>query len=418
MIRGRQYKEGEKNFRRKNLRGLSFKGENLSGADFSGADIRGTNFRGANLTGAKFCGAKGGLQKRWVVVLLIVVFILAGISGFFSAFTGYLISLIFDNSSLEFQVLGWATLIVAIFFWIVVISRGIIAAFGAFAITVAFAGAFAVAFAGAIVPVAFAITYAGAIAVVGAIAVAIPVAFAVPVAGAIAVPVPVAFAVPVAGAIAVPVPVAIPGAVVTTFLSAYVAYRAIKGDEKHALIRNLAIAFAATGGTCFREADLTDADFSQATLKSTDFRKATLTRTCFRDTKKLDRVRPEKTYLQEAKVRELVKTGQGQDKNFDRLDLRGINLKEANLQDASFIGTDLNRANLQNANLSRARLVQTLLEGANLTRATLTGACVEDWGISNTTKLIEIDCNYIFLKSPEHERRPADLEKNFEPGEF
>ncbi|MGK7921165.1 MAG: pentapeptide repeat-containing protein, partial [Trichodesmium sp.] len=102
----------------------------------------------------------------------------------------------------------------------------------------------------------------------------------------------------------------------------------------------------------------------------------------------------------------------------DRLDLRGINLKAANLQDASFIGTDLNRANLQNANLSRARLVQTLLEGADLTRATLTGACVEDWGISNTTKLIEIDCDYIFLKYPERERRPADSEKNFEPGEF
>nr|WP_293134896.1 pentapeptide repeat-containing protein [Okeania sp. SIO3I5] len=82
------------------------------------------------------------------------------------------------------------------------------------------------------------------------------------------------------------------------------------------------------------------------------------------------------------------------------------------------MGTDLNRANLQNANLSRARLVQTLLEGADLTRATLTGACVEDWGISNTTQLIEIDCNYIFLKYPERERRPADPDKNFERGEF
>ncbi|NET82523.1 MAG: pentapeptide repeat-containing protein, partial [Moorea sp. SIO1F2] len=90
---------------------------------------------------------------------------------------------------------------------------------------------------------------------------------------------------------------------------------------------------------------------------------------------------------------------------------------------ASFIGTDLNRANLQNANLSRAKLVQTLLEGADLTRATLTGAYIEDWGISNTTKLIEIDCDYIFLKlptkkAPDPQRRPADQERNFEPGEF
>ncbi|NEO03156.1 MAG: hypothetical protein F6K50_49945 [Moorea sp. SIO3I7] len=44
-------------------------------------------------------------------------------------------------------------------------------------------------------------------------------------------------------------------------------------------------------------------------------------------------------------------------------------------------------------------------------------------GISNTTKLIEIDCDYIFLKlptkkAPDPQRRPADQERNFEPGEF
>ena len=51
-----------------------------------------------------------------------------------------------------------------------------------------------------------------------------------------------------------------------------------------------AIAFAATGGTSFRNADLTDADFTSATLKSTDFREATLTRTRWHQAKKLDRI--------------------------------------------------------------------------------------------------------------------------------
>ncbi len=91
------------------------------------------------------------------------------------------------------------------------------------------------------------------------------------------------------------------------------------------MIRNIAIAFAAMGGTSFRGADLTDADFKEARLKSTDLRRAILTRTCWRDTQKLDCVRPGTSYLSNAQVRELVRTGEGQGKNFDRInDLRGI----------------------------------------------------------------------------------------------
>jgi len=73
----------------------------------------------------------------------------------------------------------------------------------------------------------------------------------------------------------------------------------MKGDEKYAIIRNIAVDFAAFGGTSFRNANLTDANFTAATLKSTDFRKANLTRTCFNKTKMLDRVRTGTTYLQD-----------------------------------------------------------------------------------------------------------------------
>ena len=152
------YQQGKREFQRFNLRGLSFEGKNLPDADFSFADIRGTNFRGANLTGARFCGAKAGLQKRWVVVLLMGVFLLVGISAFFSVFTSYLILLIFDSSSIENQVIGWVSLIVIIVFWIMLFYNRIenVAFAFAFAVAVAVAGAFAVAVAGAVdVAVAF-----------------------------------------------------------------------------------------------------------------------------------------------------------------------------------------------------------------------------------------------------------------------
>jgi uncharacterized protein YjbI with pentapeptide repeats len=49
----------------------------------------------------------------------------------------------------------------------------------------------------------------------------------------------------------------------------------------------MAIAFAAIGGTSFRNGDLTDANFRQATLKSVDFRDASLIRTCWQNVKGL-----------------------------------------------------------------------------------------------------------------------------------
>ena len=65
------------NYGGQNLRGRSFKGQNLTGANFSKADIRGANFTNAILKGADFSGAKAGLQKRWVIGLLIITLLLS-----------------------------------------------------------------------------------------------------------------------------------------------------------------------------------------------------------------------------------------------------------------------------------------------------------------------------------------------------
>jgi uncharacterized protein YjbI with pentapeptide repeats len=202
-----------------------------------------------------------------------------------------------------------------------------------------------------------------------------------------------------------------------------VGWRALAGNEKDAWVRSIAIAIAAMGGTSFRGADLSDADFTKATLKSTDFRNANLTRTCFRQTKSLDRVRPGTTYLQKLEICNLLSTGQGQDKNFECLNLRGINLKEANLADASFIGSDLSEANLQSSDLSRANFKQTQLDETDFTGATITDAYIEDWGITRATKFDRVRCEYVYMRVPTKQnpdplRKPDDNNEVFQDGEF
>jgi uncharacterized protein YjbI with pentapeptide repeats len=211
--------------------------------------------------------------------------------------------------------------------------------------------------------------------------------------------------------------------VISLGLSAYIGFRVIAEDRKYFLIRTLAVTLSSLGGTQFRGTDLTDADFTQATLKSADFRKATLKRTCWFQVQKLDRARLEGTYLENFHVRQLAVSKDGRNQNYDRLDLRGLNLKNAKLQDASFSGADLSEATLYNANLSDTKLVQAQLYKADLTDACLTGAYIQDWGISTDTRLEGAKCDYIFMRLPTRDdpdacRKPDNKNEFFKEGDF
>lgn len=389
----------------RNLRGKSFKEQDLTNADFSHADIRGANFTGAILRGANFSGTKAGLQKYQVIFLVFVSFLLASVSGLLSFSNVHFTSSY--NTGLDNQLIGWVSIII---FFVAAVRRGIQFAFG----VVAVVGA-----------VGAALTHTVAAAIAGKVAgvVAATVAIAVAVAFALAVTGSVAFALAITGVVAFALTISAAFALAEVFIGAYIGWRAITGDEKYAIIRNLAIAFAAFGGTSFRNADLTDANFISATLKNTDFRNATLTRTCLRKVKKLDYVRPGNTYLKYPQLRQVLVTGNGRQKNFDRQDLRGINLQGADLVDVSLIGADLSKANLQDSDLSRAKLVQTQLDATDFTGATLTGAYIEDWNITTDTNFRGIRCEYVYMRlptddNPEPWRKPDNREEVFGDGEF
>ncbi len=434
-----------------NLRGRSFKGQNLEGANFSHADIRSTNFTGANLRGANFTGAKAGLQKRWVLLLVLLSWLMSGISNCLLVSSKLLIAYALASfQPPEAQLGGWVGLIITIIVYIIIIRQGMsVSLYGTaiFAVALGFAVAlvFALAtgvnfprtqanFAAAVAlaftfAVAFAFVFAFIRAFAAAAAFVITFAFAVAAIGleaAAFVVITFAFTVALAGGGAFFIAFTVAFTVAFgagTVVSAYVAWRSLKGDEKYALVRSTAVAFAAIGGTSFRGADLTDANFTDARLKSTDLRNAKLIRTCFHKTKLIDRIRPGISYLQHSQVRQLMLTGQGEDKNFDRLDLRGINLKNALLTDVSFIGTDLSEACLQDADLSRAKLVQTQLDQTDFTGATLTGAYIEDWNITHETNFRNVRCEYVYMRFPTKEnpnplRKPDNNAEIFTDGDF
>ncbi|MFG6097330.1 pentapeptide repeat-containing protein [Leptothoe sp. ISB3NOV94-8A] len=444
----RLYEKGERDFKGVSLRGQNFKGKDLSGADFSGADIRSTDFTNANLTGANFAQATAGLQKRWAAGIVVSSLLTSTILEIFSGFVGATVNLLYDSGKPQNQIVGWASLAVAVIFLFLLLCKGfryavIGVAVIAPGVIAGLSGAGLMAI-GRPISIALAITIAGFGVVIVAVAIAVVTSIAV--AGTVAGTVALSISISIAGFITGIRAVAIALVVAVALVSAYIGWRAFKGDERDAWIRSVAIAFAAIGGSSFRGATLTDADFSQACLKSTDFRRAVLRRTCWRDAEKLDRVRPGETYLNNSKIRELVLTGNGQGQSYDHLlNLSGINLQGANLFKAdftgsnlsygvlqganlantSFIGANLNCAYLQEADLSDAKLVQTQLDVADLTGSTLTGAYIEDWGITTRTKLDGIRCDYVFMRLPSERhpdpnprRKPDDWNKTFADGEF
>ncbi|MBN4003578.1 pentapeptide repeat-containing protein [Nostoc sp. LPT] len=417
-----------------NLRGRSFKGQNLEGANFSGADIRGADFTNATLIGANFSHATAGLQRRWATVLVIVSWAMAGGSGFLLARFSELLYRINIKHPVIF-IIDIISVILLVVFSVITIRKSLTAGLGAFVFAYAVTASFALIFsvdlnftltATVIFAVTFVFAGAFAAAVAGAGGFAIAIAVAVAIIGAyirIEASTLAILTFPEDKNLTVTFAINFAIAVACVCFSAYIGWRSIAIDEKYAWVRSVAIAFVATGGTSFRNADLSSANLTGASLKSTDFRDAILACTRFHKTKMLDRVRPGTTYLQNAQVCQLLVTGQGQNKNFHRQSLRDVNLQRANLIDASFIGTDLSQANLQDADLSRAKLVQAQLDGTDFTGATLTGAYIQDWGITTDTKFDEVRCEYVYMRLPTKEnpdplRKPDNNKEVFADGEF
>ncbi|MEM8809927.1 MAG: pentapeptide repeat-containing protein, partial [Cyanobacteria bacterium P01_G01_bin.38] len=424
----KQYEAGRRDFRGESLRGQNFKGKDLSGSDFSGADIRSTNFTNANLTGANFAQAKAGLQRRWTAGLLVCSLLWSVVPGFLSVFFGYVVAFIFQIGNFGDQWVGWVAITVSMLLFFIIFIPALIVQYKHIVTVLGEGDAVFKVFGGA-----GTLSGLGAGLIVGLIASVVwqeddSVVFAGPFIGMLVgsllgiflgwITVSLASIFIVTGiligifAVTVTVTVSLVGvfatagvvvgtfvgilAVTSMFVSVYIGWRVFRRDKRNFWIWPTAVAFAAIGGTSFRGADLTDANFSQARLRSADFRRSWLIRTYWKNAKQLDRVRAGKTYLNSHKIQQLLITGCGQGQSFAHLfNLEGINLhyanlmtsdftdsilaggtlKGANLSNAVLKGTNLSHANLQGADLSNVNLLQTNLENVELQEASLREAC-------------------------------------------
>jgi uncharacterized protein YjbI with pentapeptide repeats len=426
------------------LQGSSFKDQNLSKVDFRDTNIGGTDFSNAYLVGANLSRTKTGLKLVWKFCLIIGLVLLTLVTGFIAAYSGAGIGTVLYRGWVEsfftFAITCLFTLGLLVCFIVITIRQGLGSAISALAIVIVIAMTLLASLPGSLKTIARYIVFMGIIVganiasvVTGAIANAftqtllnkwvLSIVQLLILLGAIAGS--------MAGIVGETKSEAILAGnfstviitVIMISLSWYAGNESVKGNSKYALIHQIAVAASNLGSTSFRGANLTDADFTGANLKYADFRGANLARTCWFGTKHLAQARISNTYLADPKILQLVVTLNGQNQNFDHMDMRGLNLQGANLTDASLIGTKLSETNLQGANLTRAKLMQAQLYGADLSGTCLTGAVIQDWSISSDTNFEAVKCDYVYMQlptktDPDPYRKPDNRNEIFQEGDF
>jgi uncharacterized protein YjbI with pentapeptide repeats/uncharacterized protein (DUF697 family) len=429
------------------LRGRSFRGEDLTGADFSRADLRGANFAYANLTGANFSAAKAGLtnlHQAGLMGLTVGVTIAAG-SGIYllSYLLRFLLQPEIQRATYGIPIAGFTGLL--IFFALLAmrvplktLNKGVMSLLVLLVVLISFIlGGYPV--------------WGNAIALVGLM-------LAIVLAGTQLIAILIAIAELLYGAIASSALGALLGlwvwlaaqqtqtpawaGLVAVGLGVTLGWRSVQSEEESSAnlsgnsgtaraiapqflhpalyepIWQMAVALTCTGGTSFRHANLSHANFAQARLKQTDFRSALLHRTQFQAARSLSQARRDGSILQQPAVCRLLVTGKGQGQSFVEANLQGANLagadlRDTNLQDANLRDASFHQANLEQANLSRVHAI-----GTDFSQALLTGACLAHWNIDASTQLRDVDCRYCYQanSSGQTDRLPAQGE--WSVGEF
>ena len=186
-------------------------------------------------------------------------------------------------------------------------------------------------------------------------------------------------------------------------------------------LRQACTAITSWGGTSFYNLDLSSINFSEANIANSDFRGKVICRTCLIGMQGLDRARVDNRYfdLDQRRVQKLLTTGIAVEQDFQRVNLQGAFLQNANLRDTNFNEAILHGADLQRANLRGAMLAHTRVTNVDFSGADLTGCCIKDWSTNRYTDFTDVICAYIYREFEEgqaRDRYPRD--RDFQAGEF
>ncbi len=439
-----------RSFRSANLRGANFSGFNLCGvdftnaildeADFSHADLRGTIFRNSSLVGANLQDIRCGVSDRYQLLLQFILFILAVLLGLLAGFVGSAIAGLILNESrvlapyqeIEFW-LSWGRISALLAIncgviyssSIILLRNPVLAVLGGISSVIILGTLLALMIIYACLPTGNSWEFIGqmVVAVEGAatmttfqiIFVTIGLAIITNilksdrqtlVATIIGVVIAVLSAIKAESSLYLQIGIVTISSIVI-YLSLLMGRHARLEHRNYPFIRNFATDVATYYGTCFDNANLTNANLSGGIFINTNLNRANLICTNLHSAEQLNLAKVNRTLLINPLVRDLLVSHQGSNDDYSGADLHGAYLAGANLINADFTGANLSGSNLAGSQLDRANLTRILAVGANLQGASLTGACIADWAIDRSTKLDDIICEYVYLKSPGEERNPA-----------
>jgi hypothetical protein len=259
---------------RKSLRDQSFGDRDLSNADLHGADLRGADFRNANLRGANLREARTGLHRKWGALMVSAAFALSVVCGVGAGYAGRILHHAVTSEEPRLQFIGVLVASCLVLFLLVATVRGlrpaILRVLPPIVVLLLIAAVVAVVTGtgtgmGALAAIAF-LMAVGAVVVLAAFARA-----AAGVAGTLM------FAIAaVSGALVGGVLRGGVTAAVIAISAVIIGKRALGKGTGYPTIVDLTTKLACRGGTSFRGADLTGADFSGASLLACDFRGARL----------------------------------------------------------------------------------------------------------------------------------------------
>ncbi|NEZ68348.1 pentapeptide repeat-containing protein [Leptolyngbyaceae cyanobacterium CCMR0082] len=454
----------KEDFRDADLTNASFKGANLQKVDFSGAIIQGTNFRGADLreaiftsasvdhknsyptvdfhnadirgadftdailSNANFSEAKTGLNRLWRFFVIAVSIFLCLLSAFPTAIVTTLSLNFFRKSRKKISLVTslligvWAVILtVALRTFFVTVSAGWLVkahvSVGTAMILLVLFGTII-----ALISTESDDDFSGvAIATIGALSFLMLTVYSDALSSVEKVALGSVFkllGLQYDGTLAS----GIFGAGLGAIYGCWFARSAISEGQRFNWLWKIYVRFVVNGGTLFKRANLTQAIFAAADLRGANFKDAKIMRTSWQRAISLEYARVGNSYLKYSGIRNLVLGRTIRNKNFDGLDLEGINLEEADLTGVSFSGTNLSQANLRGAILEEANLQQAKLNGADLTNVKLNAACVLNWTVDKNTLLDDVDCKYVFLEKSTNmyggRRQFPPPPKEFEPGDF